>query len=313
MTFGKSVSVFDLQLSSPSSSVADSFPANVSLAKNPEVANELLYGQGVYLLPVSLCGPTLQFIFSSLRSRKSPEVKAHQNPRKVEEVALHRAIEIALALVRGPGGDLPREPVKRSGGSSRVLVVMGGNSQGSGPVQEMFRLGREGKKLETQVDIFWVDEEEERTLYEGNEWLESLLMLTKESGGLLIRGEDWDSVGRSIVASVGRSVGVKGKVEVRTMADVRLDWVVGPAEEAGRGSVSGESSFVNDKGHKLDLSTVEEGIGLGFGFSLSRDLKKGEGWIYFQFVINFIGLDQAGLQCFNSQLYSLLFHCFAYM
>ena len=116
ITFGASVSIYDLS----HADVACAHVIDGSDSLSPPAREELLYGAETFLAPLHTCRGTAQALLSSLRPYRGGEA---QSERKR---SLGAAVEVALALVRGPAVDLPRSPMKRTGGTSRVVVCTGG-------------------------------------------------------------------------------------------------------------------------------------------------------------------------------------------
>eukprot|EP00271_Cylindrocystis_brebissonii_P009343 TRINITY_DN24108_c0_g1_i1.p1 TRINITY_DN24108_c0_g1~~TRINITY_DN24108_c0_g1_i1.p1 ORF type:complete len:952 (-),score=173.17 TRINITY_DN24108_c0_g1_i1:617-3472(-) len=297
VTFGQTVSVYDLK--QPGVAVADVFPGNVS--PSLESKNILLFGSGIHLAPIHTCLPLVHAVISSLRpyKGKKPEVERSR--------CLGVALEIALALVRGPATGLPRGPMKRTGGSSRVVVCLGGPSTlgpGSVPVPEghpnrsfeerkamkyMTKVGQEAKRLEAAVDILC-----------GGTCplsLPILLPLTTAANGVLLLHDDFrEGFAANAAAALKRVVGVKARLELRMSPCLALTRVMGPAEaakETHSTTPTGEPQFEDDTATVLEMASVEDGQALALSLELLQDTK--ESHVYFQFVVTYTSVSQAAV------------------
>ncbi|KAI3732225.1 hypothetical protein L1987_63424 [Smallanthus sonchifolius] len=96
VSYGKTVSVYDLSEGSIAS--ADLLPGNVS--PNQESLKQLVYGTGIYLVPIHASLPVVPSIFSSLRPYNLKILEASRDR------CMGAALEVALAIIQGPSAEM---------------------------------------------------------------------------------------------------------------------------------------------------------------------------------------------------------------
>ncbi|GJP56794.1 hypothetical protein CLOM_g15842 [Closterium sp. NIES-68] len=302
ITFGASLSLFDLSPSaSPLLASADCFPAAPSLSAAALAA--LLLGPATYLAPIAACLPTAQAIVTSLRPCRAA------TPPLARARALGPAVELALALLRGPAPALPRSASPRWGGPARVLVLCGGPATvGAGAVPEGVGgvgegevrqreaaarryyegLGGEARRMDAVVDVLAAGPLLVRT--------PALLPLAALSGGALVLLDDFSPAAfpALLLRAITRVVGGRGSVEVRASPEVAVTRVIGPAEaeQAGaRRGGGGEEGFPEDSATGVALLAVDEEAALTVCMELTDDVSTDH--VYFQFMCRFVDLNQS--------------------
>eukprot|EP00897_Mesotaenium_endlicherianum_P002932 jgi/Mesen1/2667/ME000167S01817 len=250
VTYGASVAVYDVAL--PGVASADVLPGGAPLG--PASLKALLYGTGTHVAPLHACLPVVQGIVASLRPYRGG-LPVDERAR-----AMGVAIQVALALVRGPASELPRSPMKRSGGISRVIACAGGPpthgpggvslaATGAAPatteeqvyehrsaVKFMEGLGREARRLETAVDVLMC-------------------------------------CGAAAAAGGGAGSGGESQEQVRDPAT--------------------EQPFPEDRSSVLEMLGVEDGLGLALSFELLQDVP--HPFLHFQFATSYTNLQQLGV------------------
>ncbi|GBG67818.1 hypothetical protein CBR_g939 [Chara braunii] len=289
ITYGAAVSVYDL--SEPGIASADVLPGSSSPTE--EAIKILLYGSGSFLSPIHSCAPIAHSIVSSLRPYRG---KAVESERKR---CLGAAVEVALALIRGPMGE--EESIRNRGdmGLSRILVCTSGPPNygpGAAPVNEehpnfayeeanakayLETLGKEAKYLDVAVDIFCAGACPVK--------VPVLHPLAKASGGLLWLHDDFgETFGGNLQRAVSRVCGTEGVLEVRCSGPVAITRIIGPAEAI---TDSQEESFPEDIVTSCGMSSVEENQGFVLCMELRDDVSQDH--VHFQFVARYVNLERA--------------------
>ncbi|CAL9185801.1 unnamed protein product [Musa hybrid cultivar] len=283
ITYGRSVSVFDFSEGSVAS--ADVLPGDKSPSQ--ESLKALLYGTGIYLSPVHASLPVVHTIFSSLRPYKL------NLPEASRDRCLGTAVEVALAIIRGPSADRTRGIIKRSGGNCRVLVCSGGpNTYGPGSVPHSFshpnyaymektamkwmdHLGQEALRHNTTVDILCAGTCPVR--------IPILQPLAKSSGGVLILHDDFgEAFGVNLQRASSRAAGSHGLFEIRCSDDILVTQVIGPGEEA---AVDSHETFKRDSSFCIQMHSVEETQSFALSMETKGDIKND--YVYFQFAVRY--------------------------
>ncbi|KAJ9551660.1 hypothetical protein OSB04_015705 [Centaurea solstitialis] len=291
VTYGRTVSVYDLSEGSVAS--ADLLPGNVS--PNQESLKQLVYGTGVYLSPIHASLPVAHSIFSSLRPYKM------NLPEASRDRCMGAAIEVALAVIQGPSGEISQGVVKKPGGSSRVIVCAGGpNTYGPGSIPHSFthpnyahmektalkwmeNLGREAHRRNTLIDILCAGTCPVR--------VPILQPLVKASGGILILHDDFgEAFGVNLQRASTRAAGSHGLMEIRCSDDITVSQVIGPGEEA---NTDNHEAFKNDNSVSVQMLSVEETQCFAVSMETHGNLKSD--YVYFQFGILFSNLYQADI------------------
>lgn len=287
ITYGKTVSVYDLSEQGLAS--ADVLPG--SGPPSQELLKMLMYGTGVYLAPLHVCLSIAQSIVSSLRPFRE------DLPEASRDRCMGTAIRVALTLIEGLSTDLPRGSVRRTGGSSRVIVCAGGpNTLGVGglvgsedeseypylkkkAIKQMEQLGRDARHLDTAVDIFAAGTCPVN--------ISTVQPVTKASGGALVIHDDFgDTFGLNLERAVKRSTGCRGVVEMRCPKEVGVTRIIGPGEEAQDvGDV-----FKVDAALSIQMVSVEETQGLALTLELLNNLK--DDYVHFQFLVRHTNMQQ---------------------
>lgn len=289
VSYGRTVSVYDL--SEGSIACADLLPGNV--APNQESLKQLVYGTGVYLSPVHASLPVAHSIFSSLRPYQM------NVPEASRDRCMGAAIEVALAIVQGPSGEMSHS--KKPGGSSRIIVCAGGpNTYGPGSVPHSFNhpnyphmektalkwmenLGREAHKRNTLIDILCAGTCPVR--------VPILQPLVKSSGGILILHDDFgEAFGVNLQRASNRAAGSHGLMEIRCSDDINVSQVIGPGEEA---HTDNHEAFKNDNSVSIQMLSVEETQCFAVSMETRGNLKSD--YVYLQFGILFSNLYQADI------------------
>ncbi|GAB2227509.1 hypothetical protein Droror1_Dr00009331 [Drosera rotundifolia] len=283
ISYSRTVSVYDFSEESVASSdvlVGDKSP-------DEETLKALIYGTGLYMPPIHASLPVAHAICSSLRPYKS------NVPENSRERCIGTAVEVALAIIRGPSSEVSRGVVKRAGGNSRVIVCAAGpNTYGPGSVPHsqshpnypylertalkwMEHLGREAHRQHTVVDILCAGTCPVR--------VPILQPLAKASGGVLILHDDFgDAFGVNLQRTSSRSGGSHGFLEIRCSDDILITQVIGPGEEA---LVDMHESFKNDLVVSLQMLSVEETQSFAVFMETKRDIRSD--FVYFQFAVQF--------------------------
>ncbi|KAL9263828.1 transport protein SEC23 A-like protein [Drosera capensis] len=254
ISYSRTVSVYDFSEESVASAdvlVGDKSP-------DEETLKALIYGTGLYMPPIHASLPVAHAICSSLRPYMS------NVPENLRERCIGTAVEVALAIIRGPSAEVSRGVVKRAGGNSRVIVCAAGpNTCGPGSVPHsqshpnypylertalkwMEHLGQEAHRQHTVVDILCAGTCPVR--------VPILQPLAKASGGVLILHDDF-----------GDAFGV-----------------IGPGKEA---LVDMHESFKNDLVVSVQMLSVEETQSFAVFMETKRDIRSD--FVYFQFAIQF--------------------------
>ncbi|KAH9622266.1 hypothetical protein KSS87_001366 [Heliosperma pusillum] len=291
ISYGRTVSVYDF--SEESTASADLLPGHNSPSE--DTLKALLYGTGVYLSPIHASLPVAHTIFSSLRPYKS------NTPEASRDRCLGTAVEVALAIIRGPSSDMSRGVVKRPGCNSRVLVCAAGpNTFGPGSIPHSFthpnyaflekaatkwmdNLGRQAHRQQTVVDVLCAGTCPVR--------VPVLQPLTGASGGVLILQDDFgEAFGVNLQRASSRASGSHGLLEIRTPDDIVITQVVGPGEEA---HLDTRDSFKNDTSISLQMLSVEETQSFSVFMELKRDIKMDH--VFFQFAIQYSNVYQTDI------------------
>ncbi|KAL9239791.1 hypothetical protein vseg_014078 [Gypsophila vaccaria] len=291
ISYGRSVSVYDF--SEESTASADLLPGDKSPSEDSLKA--LIYGTGVYLSPIHASLPVAHTIFSSFRPYKA------NIPETSRDRCLGTAVEVALAIIRGPTAEISRGVVKRPGGNSRVLVCAAGpNTFGPGSIPHSFshpnyaylektatkwmdNLGREARRQHTVVDVLCAGTCPVR--------VPVLQPLTGASGGALILQDDFgEAFGVNLQRASNRAAGSHGSLEIRTPEDIVISQVVGPGEEA---HLDARENFKNDTSVSLQMLSVEETQSFSVFMELKRDIKVDH--VFFQFAIQYSNVYQADI------------------
>lgn len=281
--YGCTVSVYDFSEESVAS--ADVLPGNKS--QSQESLQPLIYGTGVYLSPLHASLPVAHTIFSSLRPYKLdvPEVSRDR--------CLGTAVEVALAIIQGPSGEMSRGVIKRPGGNSRIIVCAGGpNTYGPGSVPHSYahpnyphmektalkwmeRLGHVAHRQNTVVDVLCAGTCPVR--------VPVLQPLSKASGGVLVLHDDFgEAFGVNLQRAATRSAGSNGLLEVRCSDDILITQVVGPGEEA---HLDTHETFRNDVSLAIQMLSVEETQSFSLSMETKSDIKSD--YVHFQFAVQY--------------------------
>ena len=289
ITYGKTVSVYDFSEGSAAS--ADVLPGDSSLTQ--EILKSLIYGTGIYLSPVHASLPVAHTIFSSLRpfGKRLPEASRDR--------CLGTAVEVALAIIRGPSGEVPRGIIKRPGGNCRILVCAGGpNTFGPGSVPHFFDhpnypymeksaikfmedLGHEAHRHNIVIDILCAGTCPVR--------VPVLQPLAKSSGGVLVLHDDFgEAFGVNLQRASSRASGSHGLLEIRCSDDILLTQVIGPGEGE---SSDADETFKNDLSTRVRMLSVEETQSFSLSMEMKNDIESDH--VFFQFAILFSTMFQA--------------------
>ncbi|CAI5501355.1 unnamed protein product [Closterium sp. Naga37s-1] len=296
ITFGAALSLFDLSPSaSPLLASADCFPATHALPAATLAA--LLLGRAQHLAPIAACLPSAQAVIASLRPCRAA------TPPLARARALGPAVDLALALLRGPAPALPRASQRRWSGAARVVVLCGGPAtvgagavaegiEGVGEGEERQReqaarrhyeaLGREARRMGAVVDVF-----------SGGPLLvrvPALLPLAALSGGALVPLDEFSPAAFPplLLRALSRIVGAEGSLEVRCSPEVAVTRVIGPAEAeegGGRRGAGGEEGFPEDSATAVALLSVDEEAAVAVSMELTDDLTRHH--VFFQFLCRF--------------------------
>ncbi|CAI5535371.1 unnamed protein product [Closterium sp. Naga37s-1] len=296
ITFGAALSLFDLSPSaSPLLASADCFPATHALP--PATLAALLLGRAQHLAPIAACLPSAQAVIASLRPCRAA------TPPLARARALGPAVELALALLRGPAPALPRAEQRRWSGAARVVVLCGGPAtvgagavaegiEGVGEGEERQReqaarrhyeaLGREARRMGAVVDVF-----------SGGPLLvrmPALLPLAALSGGALVPLDEFSPAAFPplLLRALSRIVGAEGSLEVCCSPEVAVTRVIGPAEAeegGGRRGAGGEEGFPEDSATAVALLSVDEEAAVAVSMELVEDLTRHH--VFFQFLCRF--------------------------
>ncbi|GAQ89659.1 Vesicle coat complex COPII [Klebsormidium nitens] len=292
ITYGKAVSVYDL--SHTGVAAADIIPG--STAPSPASLKSLLYGTGVYLAPLHACLPIVQDVIAALRPYRgtTPEVERKR--------CLGVAVEVALALIRGPASDIVRSSRGQPGGNGRILVCAAGPvTEGPGSIpaheahpafqyelqraaQHMAGLGRQAKQLEVAIDVLAAGTCPVR--------VPVLLPLAEASGGtMLLLADGFEATfAENVRRALLRGSGSRGSLCVRCTPPLQLARVIGPAEAP---SETPEAAGPSDTGAWFQLSSVERQQGLALFLELAED-HTGE-WAYLQAAVHYTNTHQGSV------------------
>ncbi|XP_021280332.1 protein transport protein SEC23 [Herrania umbratica] len=289
--YGRTVSVYDFSEESIAS--ADVIPGGTSPTQ--ENLKALIYGTGIYLSPMHASKEVAHQIFSSLRPYKL------NVPEASRDRCLGTAVEVALAIIRGPSADMSRGVVKRPGGNSRIIVCSGGpNTYGPGSVPHSYThpnyphkektalkwmegLGHEAHQHNTVVDILCAGTCPVR--------VPVLQPLAKASGGVLVLHDDFgEAFGVNLQRASARAAGSHGLLEIRCSDDILVTQVVGPGEEA---QIDTHETFKNDISLCIQLLSVEETQCFSISMENKHDIKSD--YVYFQFAIQYSNVYQADI------------------
>lgn len=291
--YGNTVSVYDFSEESVAS--ADVLPGNKSPTQDSLKA--LVYGTGIYLSPIHASLPVAHTIFSSLSPYKL------NIPESSRDRCLGTAVEVALAIIRGPStSEMSRGVVKRGVGNSRIVVCTGGpNTFGPGSVpyslshpnyphmektalKWMQNLGSEANRHNTVVDILCAGTCPVR--------VPVLQPLAKASGGVLILHDDFgEAFGVNLQRASTRAAGSHGFLEVRCSDNVLVTQVIGPGEEAANSD--SQDTFENDNSVCVQLPSVEETQSFSICMEMRGDIKSD--YVFFQFVFQYSNIYQADI------------------
>ncbi|CAI5535366.1 unnamed protein product [Closterium sp. Naga37s-1] len=243
------------------------------------------------------CPPRRPFI-ASLRPCRAA------TPPLARARALGPAVELALALLRGPAPALPRaeqRAVERGG--ARGGAVRGASHSGrgggggrhrgrggrarSGKREQAARrhyeaLGREARRMGAVVDVF-----------SGGPLLvrmPALLPLAALSGGALVPLDEFSPAAFPplLLRALSRIVGAEGSLEVCCSPEVAVTRVIGPAEAeegGGRRGAGGEEGFPEDSATAVALLSVDEEAAVAVSMELVEDLTRHH--VFFQFLCRF--------------------------
>ncbi|ONI14696.1 hypothetical protein PRUPE_3G002800 [Prunus persica] len=289
--YGRTVSVYDFSEESIAS--ADVLPGETSPSQDSLKA--LIYGTGIYLSPMHASLPVAHAIFSSLRPYKL------KIPEASRDRCLGTAVEVALAIVQGPSGEMSRGVIKRSGGNSRIIVCAGGpNTYGPGSVPHSFshpnyphmektalkwmeHLGHEAHRHNTVVDILCAGTCPVR--------VPILQPLAKASGGVFVLHDDFgEAFGVNLQRASTRAAGSRGFLAIRCSDDILITQVVGPGEEA---HMDTHETFKNDTSLYIQMLSVEETQSFSLSLENKRDIMTE--YVYFQFTIQYLNVYQADI------------------
>ncbi|KAJ6972732.1 protein transport protein SEC23-like [Populus alba x Populus x berolinensis] len=237
--YGRTVSVYDFSEESMAS--ADVLPGDKSPIQ--ESLKALIYGTGVYLSPMHASKEVAHKIFSSLRPYKSNIAEA------LRDRCLGTAVEVALAIIRGPSAEMSRGVVKRNGGNSRIIVCAGGpNTYGPGSVPHSFSHPNyphlEKNSLEMDGEPWFAKRIE--IMHRLQRHLEVFWFLHDDFG---------EAFGVNLQRASSRASGSHGLLEIRCSDDILITQVVGPGEEA---HVDTHETFKNDNALCIQMLSVEE-------------------------------------------------------
>ncbi|KAL4572906.1 hypothetical protein LXL04_019694 [Taraxacum kok-saghyz] len=285
VTYGKTVSVYDLSEGSIAS--ADLLPGHVSPSE--ESLKQLVYGTGVYLSPVHASLPVAHSIFSSLRPCKT------NVPEDSRDRAMGAAIEVALAVIQGPSGEMSKKS------SSRVVVCAGGpNTYGPGSVPHsvthpnyphmektalkwMENLGREAHRRNIVIDVLCAGTCPVR--------VPILQPLAKSSGGVLVLHDDFgEAFGVNLQRASTRAGGSHGLMEIRCSDDISVTQIIGPGEEA---VTDNHEAFKTDNSVSIQMLSVEETQCFAVSMETRGNVKSD--YVYLQFGILFSNLYQSDI------------------
>ncbi|KAL8139049.1 hypothetical protein V2J09_005050 [Rumex salicifolius] len=289
ISYGRTVSVYDF--SEESTASADVLPGDKTPSE--DTLKSLMYGAGVYLSSTHASLPVAHNLISSFRAYKA------QIPEASRDRALGTAVEIALAIIKGPSAELSRGIVKRPGGNSRIIVCAAGpNTYGPGSVPHslshpnyayheksalrwMEQLGKEALRQHTVVDILCAGTCPVR--------VPLLQPLAKFSGGVLVLQDDFgEAFGVNLQRASSRASGSGGFMEIRCSDDIIITQVVGPGEEA---QIDGQENFKNDASVSIQMQSVEETQSFSVFMENGRDIKNDH--VFFQFVLQYSNVYQA--------------------
>ncbi|KAG8379633.1 hypothetical protein BUALT_Bualt07G0109200 [Buddleja alternifolia] len=289
--YGRTVSVYDF--SEESAASADVLPGDESPSE--ETLRSLIYGTGIYLSPIHASLPIAHAILSSLSAYKlnMPEVSRDR--------CLGTAVEVALAIIQGPSGEMSRGVVKRPGGKSRIIVCAGGPST-YGPGSVPHSLGHPNYPHMEKTSLKWM-ENLGREAHRRNIVLDILCAgtcpvrvpvlqpLAKSSGGVLILHDDFgEAFGVNLQRASTRAAGSHGLLEIRCSDDILVSQVVGPGEEA---HTDNHESFKSSCALAIQMLSVEETQSFAVSMEASGDIKSD--FVYFQFAIQYSTLYQADI------------------
>lgn len=291
ITYGRTVSVYDF--SEESAASADVLPGD--RPPTQESLKALIYGTGIYLSPVHISRPVAHTIFSSLRPY------GLRLPEASRDRCLGTAVEVALAIIRGPSAEMSRGIVKRPGGNCRILVCAAGpNTYGPGSVPHSFNhpnypymektaikfmehLGHEAHRHNTVVDILCAGTCPVR--------VPVLQPLAKCSGGVLVLHDDFgEAFGVNLQRASSREAGSHGLLEIRCSDDILLTQVIGPGEEAPSDA---HEAFKNDSSTCIQMLSVEETQSFALSMETKGDIKSDH--VFFQFAVHYSTVFQAEL------------------
>ncbi|GMH25725.1 hypothetical protein Nepgr_027568 [Nepenthes gracilis] len=291
VSYGRTVSVYDFLEESTAS--ADVLPGNKSPSE--ETLKSLIYGTGIYLSSIHASLPVAHSIISSLRPHKC------NIPEALRDRCLGTAVDIALAIIRGPSAEMSGGVVKRSGGDSRVIICAAGpNTFGPGSVPHSFshpnypylekmavkwmeHLGQKAHRQQTVVDILCAGTCPVR--------VPVLQPLARASGGVLILNDDFgEAFGVNLQRASSRAAGSQGLLEIRCSDDILITQVVGFGEEA---HLDAHDSFKNDASVSVQMLSVEETQSFSVFMETKRDIKSDH--VSFQFAIQYSNIYQANI------------------
>lgn len=289
--YGRAVSVYDFSEESIAS--ADVLPGGTSPTE--ESLRSLIYGTGIYLSPMHASKEVAHQIFSSLRPYQLNISEASRDR------CLGTAVEVALAILQGPSAEMSRGIVKRTGGSSRVIVCAGGpNTYGPGSVPHSFshpnyphkektalkwmeNLGQTAHRQNTVVDILCAGTYPVR--------VPILQPLAKASGGVLLLHDDFgEAFGVNLQRASARAAGSHGLLDIRCSEEIQITQVVGPGEEA---HIDTHETFKNDSALSIQMFSVEETQSFSISMENKKDIKTD--YAFFQFAFQYSNVYQADI------------------
>ncbi|CAA6663666.1 unnamed protein product [Spirodela intermedia] len=262
ITYGRTVSVYDFSEESPTQ----------------EFLKALIYGTGIYLSPVHISRPVAHTIFSSLRPY------GLRLPEASRDRCLGTAVEVALAIIRGPSAEMSRGIVKRPGGNCRILVCAAGpNTYGPGSVPHSFNHPNYPYMEKTAIKFM------EHLGHEAHR--HNTVPLAKCSGGVLVLHDDFgEAFGVNLQRASSREAGSHGLLEIRCSDDILLTQVIGPGEEAPSDA---HETFKNDSSTCIQMLSVEETQSFALSMETKGDIKSSH--VFFQFAVRYSTIFQAEL------------------
>uniref|UniRef100_A0A7N0UWI4 Protein transport protein SEC23 n=2 Tax=Kalanchoe fedtschenkoi TaxID=63787 RepID=A0A7N0UWI4_KALFE len=289
--YSRTISVYDFG----ERSVASADVLHGEKSPTAEDLKSLIHGLGIYLSPIREALPVVNSIISSLRPYKL-DIREPSRDR-----CLGAAVEVAMAIIRGPSAEITGGVVKRVGGNSRIIVCAGGpNTYGPGSVPHslthpnyphlektalkwMDNLGRKAQRHDIVIDILCAGTCPVR--------VPILQPLAKASGGVLVLHDDFgEAFGVNLQRASNRASGARGLLEIRCADDILITQVIGPGEEA---HVDTYETFKNDSALYIQMPSVEESQSFAISMETKRDIKTD--YVYFQFSVQYANVYQANI------------------